>query len=1785
MSAPSPPPPGAPPPPPPTGPPPPGSGSSIPLMRPSLKIPSPRQTKLLPRSLSTKYMSPLKLGSSSGANSVTRGSVFAMAQSGGVPSITSMGGMAAVTSVPVGLPPPPSFAPPASIRPPPLGRSGSNRPKPPPSFAPPPSSNRPKPPPTPPAQGVPSAAPASPVLSAAQIKSDTVALLREVYSKFAPEKLEEVENMIVRFAGREDEVVEVLKSKYGEAEVVRMQRDLHNARKRLRAVYAICDPYTPPSDVEDMLNNFAGDEENLLDGLRQRLGGTAVDAALRTVRLRQSPPKPPPKRMKLSPPKPPPTAPPRPPPAAPPAPPTAKHPAQLTVEDLGHEAVLYAVYRKLVPTKVGAVPALAKKFARFSTTDIIKTLRRKYGAEKIDPIVEAMLAPPPPAAPKIYSPSPPFEVGTPVEARYMAGTKWFAGTISAADPMQGIYSVTYDDRGDVEPDIPERLIKVQRQFTSAPKPPAPKPPTPKPRAPEPAPEPVPMPAQTLVPAFDASPPPLIDSFFADAATTLGPPPDDDEFDVHAPPPAAEEEEEAAPPAPKLPAAPSSPPRVSDVPPSPPSSPSIPSGLAPPQPPSGGDSSSPPWAADVPKFQPQPPVATEDEEDAEEEEDVPSAPAAQHYHTDDELNGQLADMLSEIDELKSRYDNNGHNPATGVSFLLENMRTNRRGGTQSKFATLPSMQVLNSPQSSSRLLLNNGVSTEGLGWSDGVSEKRTAEQIGYDGESKAAFNFAAHAPVSVAPSSALALVVGESGSPTIRSPSSRAITSGGFGSSSSSSVGMAPSSPQVRSDLRLFRQDYHTAEPVGPTVENQFLKKGLILPLRKTSMSGVVSVAEEFADGSEPLKWSSVIMILSFAEVGADPMTTPAWRLDSLCCNQLTDEESESNVWSQPRVFGPSLGKQPIISFVPTCTSGAFGFAVQGVVEYKVDDATGALVVPPASIPGGAILRLATETDAARGRWVHDLRCALSSTHLPEEQGSIQFVTSGDGLTYARAGLSAEVVVSATDSRGGVCRLGVSGGSIEEDNKDLSLTCLSAFLESDTLRYDLSEAATQLADGSCRFSYYAQRPGLYTLSIFYDRTYNGGAVVEANNATHIPGSPWKIDVLPAMALARHSSCGGPGLVRAESGELNYFTLAGRDALDCITEINPKDVRVAISPSPPAMVHSIEAGPRIGEIRVNYFVQVTSQQDNALLRANGGNLECSVMLVASGDGVMVAEKLEHVRGSPFRIPYSTYGGANERGNNRMLADADSYVEYASSGSAYAASSPSSYAERDERASLSYLERFNPFGAAAVEEEAHAALRAPRGKVEEEGYADAPLPTTGGLLSGGGIDISAMVASALKDVSGAMSGKRVSPSRSRSGSGRGTSSGRTPMGRGARRTRTSAGSRPVSSTGATPSPILHRRRKSSQSPKTQGTGRSPSRSPHHGSSWRRGERLTTAEMAREMEEMVAHTPTTRSRRELGYGSSDGDGGVPSVLLSLTARMTGRKQGQQRSGEEEKVVDSEMSTRLTSAKESQLGSHGARVRRRVALTLKKKGYATEAAANELLAAVNGSVRGFVRHRGLLFALQTAGITLSRVDASALLNVLDPKETGEIRWTALIADAFNMPPPTRGRSAADVPLPAALVPSPQPQPQSKSEPEPEPQGAKARVHVNRHGSITIAPAAASIERAPRSLLLRQRATLATPPPATLRSPMLRRRAAPPVPSAGSVMASHAATPLAYARSPLQMPPALASTVQLSPGSASTELPNLAQIRADMRKLLLGGGGAVSMSGSDNMDYMVSLAR
>ena len=74
-------------------------------------------------------------------------------------------------------------------------------------------------------------------------------------------------------------------------------------------------------------------------------------------------------------------------------------------------------------------------------------------------------------------------------------------------------------------------------------------------------------------------------------------------------------------------------------------------------------------------------------------------------------------------------------------------------------------------------------------------------------------------------------------------------------------------------------------------------------------------------------------------------------------------------------------------------------------------------------------------------------------------------------------------------------------------------------------------------------------------------------------------------------------------------------------------------------------------------------------------------------------------------------------------------------------------------------------------------------------------------------------------------------------------------------------------------------------------------------------------------------------------------------------------------------------------------------------------------------------------------------------------------------------------------------------------------------------------------------------------------------------------------MASHAATPLAYARSPLQMPPALASTVQLSPGSASTEVPNLAQIRADMRKLLLGGGGATSMSGSDNMDYMVSLAR
>ena len=115
------------------------------------------------------------------------------------------------------------------------------------------------------------------------------------------------------------------------------------------------------------------------------------------------------------------------------------------------------------------------------------------------------------------------------------------------------------------------------------------------------------------------------------------------------------------------------------------------------------------------------------------------------------------------------------------------------------------------------------------------------------------------------------------------------------------------------------------------------------------------------------------------------------------------------------------------------------------------------------------------------------------------------------------------------------------------------------------------------------------------------------------------------------------------------------MAARDGVDKITALRPEDVRVYVSPSPPGMLHSVDAGPREGEIRVNYFVHVASEADAAELAAHDSMVTLSVFFVARGDGVTVAETLEHIRGSPFRVPFVTSSSGAP-----ALAIASAYVD---------------------------------------------------------------------------------------------------------------------------------------------------------------------------------------------------------------------------------------------------------------------------------------------------------------------------------------------------------------------------------------------------------------------------------------------------------------------------------------------------------------------------------------------
>ena len=245
-----------------------------------------------------------------------------------------------------------------------------------------------------------------------------------------------------------------------------------------------------------------------------------------------------------------------------------------------------------------------------------------------------------------------------------------------------------------------------------------------------------------------------------------------------------------------------------------------------------------------------------------------------------------------------------------------------------------------------------------------------------------------------------------------------------------------------------------------------------------------------------------------------------------------------NDGSAPRVFGPAFGASqtgaPLVDFVANCTSDAHGFVVYGAVEYVVDEGDRLLSLPGDGAAGDrpkSILRLSAATEGARGRWVHDLRCAAALDASRDALADVSIVASGDGLRTARAGVAARFSVSASDRFGAVRRLGVSGGTVDEAAAGTSsLVCLSAIFESESLMYDLSESAEQLDDGSCRFTYRAQRAGAYTLSVRFGR-----------DGEHVPGSPWHIAVESPRAVARNSTAGGSGLQRAVGTAMNSFTV--------------------------------------------------------------------------------------------------------------------------------------------------------------------------------------------------------------------------------------------------------------------------------------------------------------------------------------------------------------------------------------------------------------------------------------------------------------------------------------------------------------------------------------------------------------------------------------------------------------------------------------------------------------------
>ena len=207
------------------------------------------------------------------------------------------------------------------------------------------------------------AAPTSPTMTAAPVSQPgdaaqmtTRERVTKIYQQYNPTKLADVDKVLEKFAGRDQELIEMLEDKYSvKPSTPAAAAPQMSTRERVTKIYQQYDP-SKLGDVDKVLEKYAGRDQELIEMLEEKYQVTSgLPTALPSV-------------------------------AASPPPPTPAAPASSSQQTTRERVT--KIYQQYNPTKLGDVDKVLEKFAG-RDQELIEMLEEKYSVKPSTPAVAA----------------------------------------------------------------------------------------------------------------------------------------------------------------------------------------------------------------------------------------------------------------------------------------------------------------------------------------------------------------------------------------------------------------------------------------------------------------------------------------------------------------------------------------------------------------------------------------------------------------------------------------------------------------------------------------------------------------------------------------------------------------------------------------------------------------------------------------------------------------------------------------------------------------------------------------------------------------------------------------------------------------------------------------------------------------------------------------------------------------------------------------------------------------------------------------------------------------------------------------------------------------------------------------------------------------------------------------------------------------------------------------------------------------------------------------------------